>query len=87
MGVTRALRLAVQAGVMGLGAWLVLSSELTPGAMLASSILASRALAPVEQMVGAWRAVGDGPRQLGPLARAAARRRSAAPADRPARAR
>ena len=58
MGVTRALRLWVQIGVMGLGAWLVLRSELTTGAMLASSILLSKALAPVEQMVGTWRTIG-----------------------------
>ena len=45
-------------GVMGLGAWLVLRSELTTGAMLASSILLSKALAPVEQMVGTWRTIG-----------------------------
>ena len=58
MGVTRALRLWVQIGVMGLGAWLVLRSELTTGAMLASAILLSKALAPVEQMVGTWRTIG-----------------------------
>ena len=58
MGATRALRLAVQSGAMGLGAWLVLRHELTPGAMLASSILVSKALAPVEQMVGTWRTLG-----------------------------
>ncbi|HYG88267.1 MAG TPA: type I secretion system permease/ATPase [Azospirillum sp.] len=57
MGMTRAMRLAVQAGAMGLGAWLVLSQELTPGALLASSILVSKALAPVEQMVGTWKTV------------------------------
>jgi PrtD family type I secretion system ABC transporter len=57
LGLTRALRLGVQIGVTGLGAWLVLKNEITPGAMLASSILASKALAPVEQMVGVWRMV------------------------------
>jgi PrtD family type I secretion system ABC transporter len=60
MGATRALRLMVQAGIMGLAAWLVLANELTPGAMLASSILASKALAPVEQLVGAWRMLAAG---------------------------
>jgi ATP-binding cassette subfamily C protein/ATP-binding cassette subfamily C exporter for protease/lipase/ATP-binding cassette subfamily C protein EexD len=60
MGLTRAVRLAVQSGVMGLGAWLVLGDQLTPGAMLAASILVSKALAPVEQMVGAWRTVNSG---------------------------
>lgn len=57
-GLTRLVRLVVQGGVMGLGAWLVLERELTPGGMLAASILASKALAPVEQMVATWRTVG-----------------------------
>jgi ATP-binding cassette, subfamily C, type I secretion system permease/ATPase len=60
MGLTRSVRLMVQAGVMGLGAWLVLQNQLTPGAMLAASILVSRALAPVEQLVGTWRTVVNG---------------------------
>ncbi len=55
LGMTRALRLGVQAGVLGLSAWLVLQNELTPGAMLAAAILVSKALAPVEQMVGTWK--------------------------------
>jgi PrtD family type I secretion system ABC transporter len=57
-GLTRFVRLVVQSGVMGLGAWLVLERELTPGGMLAASILASKALAPVEQMVAMWKTVG-----------------------------
>ena len=57
-GFTRFVRLLVQSGVMGLGAWLVLERELTAGGMLAASILASKALAPVEQMVATWRTVG-----------------------------
>lgn len=58
VGLTRAVRLGVQAGVMGIAAWLILKHELTPGAMMATSILAGKALAPVEQMVVTWKGVG-----------------------------
>ncbi|WP_372886042.1 type I secretion system permease/ATPase [Shimia sp.] len=51
---TRTFRLLLQSAMLGLGAWLVLAEELTPGAMIAGSILLGRALAPVEQLVGQW---------------------------------
>lgn len=52
---SRSLRLALQVAVLGLGAYLVLRRELTPGSMIAASILLSRALAPIERSIGAWR--------------------------------
>jgi ATP-binding cassette subfamily C protein/ATP-binding cassette subfamily C exporter for protease/lipase/ATP-binding cassette subfamily C protein EexD len=55
MGLSKFLRLSVQVGVLGLGAMLVLAGELTPGQMIAASILLGRALAPVEQSIAAWR--------------------------------
>jgi len=55
LGLTKALRMFVQSAVLGLGAYLVLRNELTAGAMIASSILLGRALAPVEIAMSSWR--------------------------------
>jgi ATP-binding cassette subfamily C protein len=51
---TKTFRLLLQSLMLGLGAYLVLLNELTPGAMIAGSILLGRALAPVEMLVGQW---------------------------------
>ncbi|MEL7256782.1 MAG: type I secretion system permease/ATPase [Pseudomonadota bacterium] len=54
---TKTFRLFLQSAMLGLGAYLVLAGSLTPGAMIAGSILLGRALAPVELAVGQWPAV------------------------------
>ena len=51
---TKAFRLFLQSAMLALGAWLVLQEELTPGAMIAGSILLGRALAPIDLAVGQW---------------------------------
>ena len=51
---SRTLRLFLQSMMLGLGAWLAIRGEVTPGVMIAASILLGRALAPVDQAVGQW---------------------------------
>jgi ATP-binding cassette, subfamily C, type I secretion system permease/ATPase len=53
---TKVLRLLLQSGVLGLGAYLVIRDELTAGAMIAASIMMGRALAPIEGAIANWRA-------------------------------
>ncbi len=49
-------RLALQSCVLAAGAYLVINDQTTAGVIIASSIIASRALAPVESAIGNWRA-------------------------------
>ncbi len=53
--VSRIFRMAMQSAILGLGAWLVLIEQATPGVMIASSILMGRALAPIEAVVSHWK--------------------------------
>ena len=52
---TKAFRFSVQVGMLGTGAFLVLAGDVTPGMMIAGSIIMGRALAPIEQGITAWR--------------------------------
>ena len=52
---SKTLRLAVQSLALGLGAYLAVKQEISPGTMIAGAILLGRALAPVDQMIGAWK--------------------------------
>lgn len=56
-GITKAVRMLIQIALMAAGLYLALENLLTPGAMIAASIIMGRALAPVEQLVGTWRNV------------------------------
>ncbi|MBU2583586.1 MAG: type I secretion system permease/ATPase [Alphaproteobacteria bacterium] len=52
---SRTLRLLMQSLMLALGAWLAIEGEITAGAIVASTIIFGRALAPVEQAIGQWR--------------------------------
>jgi PrtD family type I secretion system ABC transporter len=56
-GLSRFTRLFVQSMIMGVGAWLVIDGQATPGVMFGSSFLIARCLAPVENAIGTWRSV------------------------------
>ncbi|MFT4192794.1 MAG: type I secretion system permease/ATPase, partial [Comamonas sp.] len=52
---TRFVRLSLQSLVLGAGALLAIEGEITPGMMIAASILMSRVLAPIEQVIAVWK--------------------------------
>ncbi|KRA59248.1 ABC transporter ATP-binding protein [Caulobacter sp. Root655] len=56
-GLIRFLRLTLQSLALGTGAWLAVRHEISAGGVIAASILLSRSLQPIEQIVGAWKGV------------------------------
>ena len=52
---TKTLRLFLQSAILGAGALLAINQIITPGMMIAASIIMGRALAPIDQVVGQWR--------------------------------
>lgn len=52
---SKTYRLTIQSLVLGLGAYLAIHKEITPGLMIAGSILLGRALAPLDLMINSWR--------------------------------
>ncbi|MEL6258990.1 MAG: ATP-binding cassette domain-containing protein, partial [Pseudomonadota bacterium] len=58
--VARALRQILQILVLAAGAALALSQQISPGGIVAGSIILSRALAPVDQIVSTWRGLVAG---------------------------
>jgi len=56
-GLWRFVRILAQVGVLGLGAYLAILSELSVGLLIAGSIALGRAPAPIEQFLTAWRSM------------------------------
>ena len=65
--VVKVFRFALQSAVLGLGAYLAIQDQMSAGAMIAASILTSRALAPIEVAIAHWKgfiAAREGYRRL-----------------------
>ncbi len=52
---SKVVRLTSQSLILGLGAYLVIEREITPGLMIAGSILLGRALAPIDMVIANWK--------------------------------
>ncbi|KSU41575.1 peptidase [Salmonella enterica subsp. enterica serovar Veneziana] len=52
---TKFVRLALQSLVLGFGGWLAIDGYITPGMMIAGSILMGRTLSPIEQVINVWK--------------------------------
>jgi ATP-binding cassette subfamily C exporter for protease/lipase len=49
------VRVSVQSLVLGFGALLVIDGKMTPGMMIAGSILLGKATGPIDQLIGVWK--------------------------------
>lgn len=58
-GLSRTLRMLLQIAILGVGAYLVLNDEMTAGMIFAASLISSRALQPLDQIIGSWRHISD----------------------------
>ena len=52
---SKIFRQFLQSMILAVGAWLVINDQASPGVIIASSIISSRALAPIEQTIAQWR--------------------------------
>ncbi|MCK5831887.1 MAG: type I secretion system permease/ATPase [Methylococcales bacterium] len=52
---SKTIRQMSQSLILGVGAYLVIQQEITPGLMIAGSVLLGRALAPIDLMIGTWK--------------------------------
>lgn len=52
---SRIFRQFLQSMILAVGAWLVINDQASAGIIIASSIISSRALAPIEQTIAQWR--------------------------------
>lgn len=76
---TKFTRMVIQILVIGVGAYLVVVGKIGPAMLFANMILASRALQPIERLVGAWDGIVNGGRAYDRLNQALVNYKPAAP--------
>ncbi|MFP9138250.1 type I secretion system permease/ATPase [Devosia sp. XGJD_8] len=54
---SRVLRMVLQSALLGLGAYLTIQGQMSAGAIIAVSVAASRALAPIDMAIANWKGV------------------------------
>lgn len=52
---SKTLRMMFQSLILGLGAYLAIQQEISPGMVIAGSVLLGRALAPLDLLIGSWK--------------------------------
>jgi ATP-binding cassette subfamily C exporter for protease/lipase len=67
--ITKFARLVLQSAALGLGAYLAVQQQISAGGIIAASILCSRAFAPLELIVGAWKQFEQGRQAYGVITR------------------
>ena len=82
--VTKVFRLALQSTILAVAAYLAIHQQVSPGAMVAASVIISRGLQPIETMVGSWRAIVSAQRSWKNLKEALSARPKAKRLDLPA---
>ena len=55
--ISKIFRMFLQSAILALAAWLVLRHELSSGMIIATSTISGKALAPIDQVIGQWRAI------------------------------
>lgn len=53
--ISKTFRMLIQSLILGLGAYLAVNHEISPGLVIAGSILLGRALAPIDLIIGSWK--------------------------------
>ena len=57
---TKFLKMLLQSVALGVGAYLAISQQISAGAIFAASLLMTRSIAPMEQIIGQWRSLTKG---------------------------